>query len=200
MTRSHTQPERGKSGRERILEAAYPLFSRSGIRAVGVDTIVEAAGVAKMTLYRNFPSKDDLALAFLELREERWTRAWLWNEISQRADTSAERLLAIFDVFGEWFARVDFEGCTFINVLLEVDNAEDPVRAASVKHLANIRGLIQELAEQAGIEDVDGFSRQWHILMKGSIVAAGEGDRDAGPRARELGTLLLERRGVLSST
>ena len=188
-----------KSGRERILEAAYPLFSRSGIRAVGVDTIVEAAGVAKMTLYRNFPSKDDLALAFLELREERWTRAWLWNEVSQRADTPAERLLAIFDVFGEWFARDDFEGCSFINILLEQDAIEDPVREASVKHLANIRELIQELATEAGIDDPDAFSRQWHILMKGSIVAAGEGDRDAARRAHELGTLLLERRGVLVS-
>jgi len=185
------------SGRERILEAAYPLFSRSGIRAVGVDTIVEAAGVAKMTLYRNFPSKEDLALAFLALREERWTRAWLWSEVSQRADEPTERLLAIFDVFGEWFARDDFEGCSFINVLLEQDTLDDPVREASVKHLANIRELIEELAEQAGIDDPDGFSRQWHILMKGSIVAAGEGDRDAGRRARELGTLLLAQRGVL---
>jgi AcrR family transcriptional regulator len=187
------------SGRERILEAAYPLFSRSGIRAVGVDTIVEAAGVAKMTLYRNFPSKEDLALAFLALREERWTRAWLWSEVSQRADDPAERLLAIFDVFGEWFARDDFEGCSFINVLLEQDTLDDPVREASVQHLANIRDLIQELAEQAGIDDPDAFSRQWHILMKGAIVAAGEGDRDAALRARELGTLLLEQRGVLGS-
>jgi AcrR family transcriptional regulator len=186
-----------KSGRERILEAAYPLFSRSGIRAVGVDAIVEAAGVAKMTLYRNFPSKDELAVAFLALREERWTRAWLWNEVSQRADTPGERLLAIFDVFGEWFGRDDFEGCSFINILLEQDALDDPVREASVKHLANIRELIQELAGQAGIDDPDAFSRQWHILMKGAIVAAGEGDRDAARRARELGTLLLERRGVL---
>ena len=187
------------SGRERILEAAYPLFSRSGIRAVGVDTIVEAAGVAKMTLYRNFPSKEDLALAFLALREERWTRAWLWGEVTQRADEPTERLLAIFDVFGEWFARDDFEGCSFVNVLLEQDTLNDPVREASVKHLANIRELIQELAEQAGIDDPDGFSRQWHILMKGSIVAAGEGDRDAARRARELGVLLLRQRGVLES-
>ena len=200
MAASDAQPEGpAKSGRERILEAAYPLFSRSGIRAVGVDTIVEAAGVAKMTLYRNFPSKDELALAFLELREERWTRAWLWNEVSQRADTPVERLLAIFDVFGEWFARDDFEGCSFINVLLEQDAADDPVREASAKHLANIRELIQKLATEAGIEDPDAFSRQWHILMKGSIVAAGEGDREAARRAHELGTLLLERRGALTS-
>ena len=200
MAASDAQSQRpAKSGRERILEAAYPLFSRSGIRAVGVDTIVEAAGVAKMTLYRNFPSKDDLALAFLDLREERWTRAWLWNEVSQRADAPAERLLAIFDVFGEWFARDDFEGCSFISVLLEQDALDDPVREASVKHLANIRELIQELATQAGIKDPDAFSRQWHILMKGSIVAAGEGDRDAARRAHELGMLLLQQRGALGS-
>ena len=185
-----------RSGRDRILDAAYPLFSRSGIRAVGVDKIVDAAGVAKMTLYRNFPSKDELAVAFLAMREERWTRAWLWEEVSRRADEPGDRLLAIFDVFGEWFEREDFEGCSFINVLLEQDDLEDPVRAATVKHLANIRELIQELARDAGIEDPDAFSRQWHILMKGSIVAAGEGDRLAARRARELGTLLLERLGV----
>ena len=185
-----------RSGRDRILDAAYPLFSRSGIRAVGVDKIVDAAGVAKMTLYRNFPSKDELAVAFLAMREERWTRAWLWEEVSRRADEPGDRLLAIFDVFGEWFEREDFEGCSFINVLLEQDDIEDPVRAATVKHLANIRELIQELARDAGIEDPDAFSRQWHILMKGSIVAAGEGDRLAARRAHELGTLLLERLGV----
>jgi AcrR family transcriptional regulator len=185
-----------RSGRDRILDAAYPLFSRSGIRAVGVDKIVDAAGVAKMTLYRNFPSKDELAVAFLEMREERWTRAWLWEEVTRRADEPGDRLLAIFDVFGEWFEREDFEGCSFINVLLEQDDMEDPVRAATVKHLANIRELIQELARDAGIEDPDAFSRQWHILMKGSIVAAGEGDRLAARRAHELGTLLLDRLGV----
>jgi AcrR family transcriptional regulator len=185
-----------QSGRDRILNAAYPLFSRSGIRAVGVDKIVDAAGVAKMTLYRNFPSKDDLALAFLDMREERWTRSWLWDEVRARAELPGDRLLAIFDVFGEWFAREDFEGCSFINVLLELDDASDPVRVACADHLANIRELIQELARDAGIGDPDGFSRQWHILMKGSIVSAGEGDRDAARRARELGTLLLERHGV----
>ena len=67
----------GETGRERILETAYDLFSRQGTRAVGVDTIIAGSGVAKMTLYRNFASKDDLIVAFLERREERWTRAWL---------------------------------------------------------------------------------------------------------------------------
>jgi AcrR family transcriptional regulator len=186
------------SGRERILETAYELFSRHGTKAVGVDRIIAESGAAKMTLYRNFASKDELILAFLQRREERWTRAWLQAEAEARADTPAGRLLAIFDVFGEWFAREDFEGCSFINVMLEVADPEHPVHQASVKHLTAIRAYVADLAEQAGVpaDEADAFARQWHILMKGSIVAAAEGDHDAGTRARELGALLLAARGV----
>src|SRR3954470_13171353 len=186
------------TGRERILETAYELFSRHGTKAVGVDRIIAESGAAKMTLYRNFASKDELILAFLQRREERWTRAWLQAEAEARADTPAGRLLAIFDVFGEWFAREDFEGCSFINVMLEVAAPDHPVHQASVKHLTAIRAYVADLAEQAGVaaEEADAFARQWHILMKGSIVAAAEGDHAAGTRARELGALLLAARGV----
>lgn len=182
------------SARERILETAYELFSRHGIRAVGVDTIVARSGVAKMSLYRNFASKDELVLAFLVRREERWTRAWLQAQAESRGETPAQRLLAIFDVFGEWFEREDFEGCSFVNAMLETDEREHPVRVASVEHLATIRAFVRELAAAAGVDDPDGFSRQWHILMKGSIVSAAEGDHDAAARAREMGALLLEAR------
>src|SRR5215218_9882776 len=185
-----------ESGRERVLETAYELFSRHGTRAVGVDRIIAESGVAKMTLYRNFASKDELILAFLARREERWTRAWLQADIERRAHTASARMLAIFDTFGEWFAREDFEGCSFINVMLEVTDTAHPVREASVLHLANIRDFLRELAAAAGIVDADGVARQWHILMKGSIVAAAEGDAHAAVRARELGSLLLERHGV----
>ncbi len=191
-------PEPGLAGpvseaRERILEAAYDLFSRKGIAAVGVDTIVAEAGVAKMTLYRHFPSKADLALAFLERREERWTREWLQGEAVRRGSTPAGRMLAIFDVFDEWFALESFEGCSFVNILLEISDREDEVRAASVRHLANIREFVRGLAEEAGAADPEALACQWHILMKGSIVAAGEGDHEAARRAQEVGALLLER-------
>jgi AcrR family transcriptional regulator len=149
-----------------------------------------------MTLYRNFPSKDDLILAFLEARDERWTRAWLQAEAQRRGETPAQRLLAIFDTFETWFARDDFEGCSFINVMLEVVEPEHPVRIATVRHLESIRDYVRGLAAEAGIDDTDAFARQWHILMKGSIVAAGEGDLEAAGRARELGSLLLAHHGV----
>ncbi|MGI8780450.1 MAG: TetR/AcrR family transcriptional regulator [Solirubrobacteraceae bacterium] len=184
------------SGRERVLATAYDLFSRHGTRAVGVDRIIAESGVAKMTLYRNFASKEELILAFLERREQQWTRAWLQAEVERRASTPAGRLLAIFDTFGEWFAREGFEGCSFINVMLEVTEPGHPVRNACVLHLAEIRAFLSALAEAAGVEDPDAVARQWHILMKGSIVAAAEGDLKAAARARELGELLLARHGA----
>src|SRR5689334_25448456 len=89
--------------RERILDAAYELFSREGIQAVGVDAVISRSGVARQTLYRHFASKEDLVLAFLERREELWTRGWLEAQVVARASDPAARLLSIFDVFDEWF-------------------------------------------------------------------------------------------------
>jgi AcrR family transcriptional regulator len=155
--------------------------------------VVEHSGVAKRTLYRHFSSKDELIVAFLRLREERWTKAWLQREVEERATDPQERLLAIFDVFHDWFQDDELEGCSFINVLLEVDNRASPVRQASVEHLAAIRSFLEDLATQAGIERPDDFARRWHILMKGSIVAAQEGDREAARRAQNVGRILLAR-------
>lgn len=175
---------------ERILETSYELFSRRGVRAVGIDQIIELSGVAKATFYRHFPSKDDLVTAFLQRREKLWTRDWVEGEARRRGRSPESRLLAIFDLFDEWFRRKDFEGCSFINVLLEM-GLDHPAGRASVKHLENIRDIVRTLAEEANIKDPRSFSHSWHILMKGSIVAAGEGDIDAARRAKELGRLLI---------
>jgi len=188
---NHPGPDGQDSGRERLNRAAYELFSREGVRAVGVDAVIARAGTAKMTLYRNFPSKDDLILEFLRRREQLWTREWLEAESRRRAKTPREQLLAIFDVFAEWFSEPDFEGCSFLTTMIEINDREHPVHQAAVDHLANIRGYIEALASEAGISDADSFARKWHILMKGSIMAAHEGDKEAAGRARELGELLL---------
>jgi AcrR family transcriptional regulator len=177
--------------RERILDAAYDLFSRDGIRAVGIDAIIEQSGVARMTLYRHFGSKDALVLAFLERREQRWTRDWLQQEVNRRAADPRDRLLAIFDVFDEWFRRDDFEGCSFINVLLEIADPQSELHRASADYLAKIRAFVADLAAEAGVAEPKALAHKWHILMKGSIVAAGEGDRSAARRAREIGALVL---------
>lgn len=176
--------------RERLLEAAYRLFATQGVGGVGVDTIVAESGCAKSSLYNNFQSKQELALAFLDRRELVWTRNWLEAEVRRRTEDPEERLLAIFDVFDSWFRSADFEGCSFVNVLLESE-PQSTVRKASADHLAKIRAIVREFADEAGLADPEEFAQAWHMLMKGSIVAAGEGNREAARHAKRAARLVL---------
>ncbi|MGH2872473.1 MAG: TetR/AcrR family transcriptional regulator [Solirubrobacteraceae bacterium] len=186
-------PGSGSGGaRERLLSAAYQLFAQSGVQAVGVDAIIERSGVARQTMYRHFASKQDLVLAFLARREEVWTQSWLRDGIERRASDPRERLLAVFDLFDEWFRAPGFEGCSFINVMVEHPDPSHPLHRAAATYLAGIRQLLQDLARQARIAEADDFARRWHILMKGAIIAAGEGDHDAALQAKSLATMLLE--------
>src|ERR1700749_2842739 len=146
----------GAGARGRILDAASDLFSRNGIQAVGIDAVISTSGVARQTLYRHFASKQDLVLAFLERREQEWTRRWLEGEVAQRANDPKSRLLAIFEVFDGWFHRDDFEGCSFINVMLEHPDPADPGHRGTVSYLAGIRGFLEELVREAGIAVAQG--------------------------------------------
>lgn len=180
------------AARDRVLSTAYALFSRRGIQAVGVEEIIRQADVAKATFYKYFPSKDDLVLAFLGRREQLWTLDLVESQSRRRGDTPEQQLLAIFDVFHDWFQRGDeFEGCSFINVLLEM-GADHPAGRASIGHLENIRAIVSDRATRAGLRDPDGFARSWHILMKGSIISAAEGDTDAANRAKAMARVLIE--------
>ena len=182
---------RESAARERILDACYELFSHRGIRAVGVDEVVARSGVAKATLYRHFPSKDDLIIAFLNVREQRWTRNFVEAEVLHRAEEPEQRLLAIFDIYDEWFHREDFEACSFVNVLLELGR-HHPAGAASIRHLEQIRSMVRRFAEDAGLHEADSFVQSWYILMKGSIVAAAEGDAHAAVRGKAMARTLIE--------
>jgi AcrR family transcriptional regulator len=179
-------------GRERCLLAAYKLFCRHGVQAIGVDRIVAEAGVAKMTLYRHFRSKDELAIAALEHREKVWTIGWLFTETERLGGTPEERLLAIFDALDEWVRRDDYEGCLFINTMLETRDPTSPVRARAALGVENVFRFIYSLTEEAGIPEPEAFARRWHALLNGGIVLASSGYLDAAVRAREAGAALLE--------
>jgi AcrR family transcriptional regulator len=181
---------------DRILATAYELFSSRGIRDVGVNELIGSSGVSKATFYRHFPSKDALVLAFLELRDQVWTADLIVGEARKRGATAEEQLLAVFDVFGDWFQREDFEACSFINVLLEM-GAGHPLGKASIDYLSRIRGHIQALAEEAGLDRPEEFARSWHILMKGSIISATEGDMLASKRAQQMARWLIEHHRAL---
>ncbi|QLL09407.1 TetR/AcrR family transcriptional regulator [Mycobacterium vicinigordonae] len=179
--------------RERILGAAYELFSRRGIRAVGTDEIIERAGVAKATLYRHFATKNALVLAVLERREQLWTHGLIEEQSALRGKTAEEQLLAIFDVLHDWFQNRDgYEGCSFINVLLEM-GLDHPAGQASIIHIDNVRKIVRERAGAAGLRDAEDFAWSWHILMKGAIILAAVGDREAARRAQAMARDLIER-------
>jgi AcrR family transcriptional regulator len=182
----------GPGARERILESAYELFANEGVRAVGIARIIERSAVAKMSLYNNFASKDALVLAFLDLREERWTRGWLEAEMDSAAGTPQDHVLALFDALDDWFHRDDFERCSFINTLLEIHDTRDPIAKAAARHLEVIRAMIEDYAAQAGIASSEKVAYQLQILMMGATVSASRGDLDAARRARELAQLLLD--------
>ena len=113
------------------------------------------------------------------------------SEVRRRARSPDARLLAIFDVFDGWFRKKSFEGCSFINVLLETKPGS-PVRQAAAIHLAKIRALVRSFAEEANLQEPEKFSQAWHMLMKGSIVSAGEGNRNAAREAKCAARLVLD--------
>jgi AcrR family transcriptional regulator len=188
---SIAKSKRQDDARERILTAAYDLFRLGGTRNVGVDTIVERSGVAKMSLYRHFKSKEGLVAAFMERREQLLSIGWVKTEVLKRSTTPADRLLAVFDVFDEWFRSEEFDGCCFINVLLEYPS-DHPTHARAALHLAKMRSFVRQLARAAAIADPRTFAETWHVMMKGSIIAACEGNLDAARQIKVAAELFLK--------
>lgn len=182
--------------RERILLTAYDLFLRNSLNTVGVDRIVAEANVAKTTLYRHFPSKDDLAVAVLRRHEDLWTREWLEREIAARGEAPGTQLLSVFDAFDDWFRREDYEGCLFTRMLLETRDPANPVRVAAATGLGNVRALLRGLAQDAGARDPDALALQIQMLLLGAIVAAVDGNLDAALKARSMAALVLEQNGI----
>lgn len=179
------------STRDRILVAAYDLFTRNGIRAVTDAQIAIKAGTTTDQLYQHFPSLDELVIAVMVRRERLWTFELIDEQSRARGRTPEAQLLAIFDVFEEWFAAADFNACMFINVLLEM-GAAHPLGQAGIEHLQRIRDIVRARAERAQLTDVEDFTRSFHLLMKGSIIAAAEGDHQAAARAKRMARALLE--------
>ena len=178
--------------RRRIVAAAYPLFVHRGIRGVTLEDVQRAAGVTAVELSGEFPSFTALAAECLALREQQWTVGLVEAGARARGSDPEGRLLAIFDVFDDWLRRDDDEGRTFVDDLLELGR-DQPLGRASGGHPSDIRRLVSDLALEAGLTDPDRFALSWHLLMKGSIISAVEGDDDAAGRARAMAADLIAR-------
>jgi AcrR family transcriptional regulator len=181
--------------RERILSAAYELFAQRGIRDVGIAELISKAGVAKATFYGHFASKDELVLAFLEHCHQDLTVEAIITECRRRSDDPTAQLLIIFDVLDGWFRQDDFQACAFVSTMLEMGPAH-PLGQASIGYLAQVRAFMRTLAEEAGLYQPDVFARSCHILTKGSIISAVEGDREAAVLAKRMAVSLISDHGA----
>jgi AcrR family transcriptional regulator len=177
---------------ERILQTASELFYSHGIRATGVDAIVKAANTTKMSLYKYFPSKDDLVLAFLRKRDEDF-RLWFVDQVNARADTPKAKLLAVFDVIGEWMAVPEFRGCAFINAAAEFPIEGNPMHQVSAEFYDHFRSYIADLAEQSGSRSPDTLAQQLSLLIEGAIVSEQmKRYSGAAEQARQAAIVLIE--------
>ena len=178
-----------RSPRERLLEAANELFYAEGIQSVGIDRVIERAGVAKASLYNTFGSKDELVRAYLEARHaqtsERITR------YLERYSTPRERLLGVFEAQGELFASPGFRGCAFVSA-----SAESPgelVEQAASDYRGWVRTLLVDLAGEAGAAAPETLGRQLHMIYDGaSLSARMDHDPTASVAARAAAEVLLD--------
>jgi AcrR family transcriptional regulator len=182
----------GPSARERLLEAASELFYAEGVHTVGIDRVIERAGVAKASLYNTFGSKDELVKAYLEGRHA-GTAARITRYLERYSDPR-ERLLGVFEAQGELFADPGFRGCAFVSA-----SAESPGEAVS--HAADeyrgwVRGLLTSLAREAGVPDPEQLGRELHMIYDGaSLSARMDHDPSAALTARATAEALLDAAG-----
>lgn len=180
-------------GATRVLDAASLLFYENGIHAVGVDTIAEAAGVTKKTLYDRFGSKEALVVSYLQHRDARW-RAHVAAHLSRVPEPGIDRVLAVFDAAITWSDEYSPKGCSAINARAEIGDGHDghPVFPEVARQKAWLLELFVELCREAGLSDADSMSKAMMLLYEGAIVTVGmETFAEPFPVARHLAHQML---------
>lgn len=157
--------------RARILDTACALFYARGVRAVGVDLVVEKAGVAKTSLYRHFGTKDDLVAAFLAREDRDFWGTWDRVAGAHRDDAAAE-LDAQLAWIGERVGRPHYRGCPQINVAAEFPEADHPARKVAAAHKREMRARLKAIAVRLGVARVDELAGQLALLINGAFVSA----------------------------
>ncbi|KAB0495074.1 TetR/AcrR family transcriptional regulator [Pseudomonas vancouverensis] len=176
--------------RDVILDVTEKLIYKIGIAATGMDLLVKTAGVSRKSIYRYFTNKDDLVLAALQRRDERWMH-WYRSEVGN-AETPAGRLLNLFTVLKSWFESEGFRGCAFINTSGETGDPHDPVRLLAKEHKRKLLEYVRELCVEHGVQDPDTLASQLLILIDGAItVALVMGDHQAADNAQQIARTLL---------
>jgi AcrR family transcriptional regulator len=155
--------------RERILDTASRLFYRHGFVSVGVDTIIAEAGVAKMSLYRHFPSKDDLIVAYLEQSNELF---WAWFDGALGDGAPHEQLVHVFEALGTFATNPACFGCMFQLAAADFPDPDHPANRIALAHKTTVIDRLRDFASQAGSPDPDALAGQLLLLMDGAFVAS----------------------------
>ncbi|MGZ0701196.1 TetR/AcrR family transcriptional regulator [Pseudomonas piscis] len=177
--------------RDIILDVTEKLIYKSGIAATGMDLLVKTAGVSRKSIYRYFDNKEQLVVAALERRDERWMH-WYRSEVGKARDP-AQRLLALFSVLKDWFGSEGFRGCAFINTSGETGDPQDPVRQVARRHKQKLLDYLRELCQEHGVQHPAELAAQLLVLIDGAItVALVMGDHSAADNAQCMARKLLD--------
>ena len=189
-TVQHMNDMTSNETRDIILDVTEKLIYRHGIAATGMNFLVKTAGVSRKSIYRYFANKDELVLAALQRRDERWMQ-WLRDEV-ERSEGTGERLLALFSALKAWFGSADFRGCAFINTSGETGDPQNPVRLLAKAHKQKLFEYALELCQAHGTPDPERQAAQLLILIDGAItVALVMGDSTAADDAQCMAQTLL---------
>lgn len=177
MTTAPSPTEHRSPARERLLAAANELFYAEGVQTVGIDRIIERAGVAKASLYNLFGSKEELVAAYLASRHD--ATAGRLTEAMEQVDDPRRKILAVFDAQAQLYQRAEFNGCAFIAATTEAPS-QGLVEQAADRFRAWVRAMFTDLAEQAGAPYPVSLGRQLHLLYDGAGVAGRMDHQDPG--------------------
>lgn len=183
-----------KNGRDRLLDRAIDLFYANGFHSVGLDNILDAAGVTKTTFYKHFDSLEDLMVAAVERRHQWEGQAWDRAIGKAAGGDDRARFTAAFDLMDRWFNEPQFRGCIFINIAAEFPDPANPVHQAAAAYKRQQRDAWRDLAARLGAADAEAFADQFAVLIEGTLVLRHvHGRNDAARVTRPIAEALVDR-------
>lgn len=186
--------------REKLIAAGLDLFYQHGFHALGLDRILDAVGTTKTTFYKYFESKEALALACIERRDERWRKRLPQLLRERGGEDPIDQLRAVWGVWRDWFDNIHFNGCLFIHACSEFPDPNDPCHQAAWANVDALRGIVRDLAKQAGLTDPDAFAQEYGLLMQGAIIMEVIDRRNtAADTAGRVGEMLIDRYRVVTA-
>ena len=186
--------------REKLIAAGLDLFYQHGFHALGLDRILDAVGTTKTTFYKYFESKEALALACIERRDEGWRKRLPQLLRERGGEDPINQLRAVWGVWRDWFDDIHFNGCLFIHACSEFPDPNDPCHQAAWANVDALRGIVRDLAQQAGLSDPDAFAQEYGLLMQGAIIMEVIDRRNtAADTAGRVGEMLIERYRVVTA-